>query len=166
MLSIFGDDKPGIVAKITKELFELNLNLEDSSMTRLGSQFGILLMLSGESSCECIKKALSNTVKELDLSILCKAITLEPHKPNSEKSYRIILHGEDKIGIVYRVSTLISALGLNIIDLRTIRHSDIYLMIMEVQGEVSQDELREKLQELSKELELSLDLEEEEGIGL
>lgn len=166
MLSIFGDDRPGIVAKLTKELFELNLNLEDSSMTRLGSQFGILLMLSGNSSCECIKEALSNIVKELNLSILCKEIALEQEKPQPEKSYRIILHGEDKIGIVYRVSTLIANLGLNIIDLRTINRSGIYLMMMEVQGEIGQNELKEKLQELSRELELSLELEEEEGIEL
>ncbi|MEN3034458.1 MAG: ACT domain-containing protein [Aquificaceae bacterium] len=166
MLSFFGEDRPGIVAKVTKELYKLGLNLEDSSMTRLGNQFGILLMLSGNSSRDIIERALEEPVKELGLSFLCREISKEIKNAEYQKSYRIILHGEDKTGIVYKVSELIASLGLNISDLRTMRRSEIYLMTMEVQGDIDQTELREKLKALSGELELSFELEEEEEIGI
>ncbi|MEJ7620037.1 MAG: ACT domain-containing protein, partial [Aquificaceae bacterium] len=34
ILSIFGKDRPGIVASLSKALYQMGLNLEDSSMTR------------------------------------------------------------------------------------------------------------------------------------
>src|SRR5207245_9398257 len=47
-LSASGRDRPGIVADLAELIYECDCNLEDSSMTILGSEFAILLLLSGE----------------------------------------------------------------------------------------------------------------------
>src|SRR6185312_1702572 len=49
-LSAIGDDRPGIVADLSELIYECDCNLEDSSMTLLGSEFAVLLLLSGESA--------------------------------------------------------------------------------------------------------------------
>jgi len=46
VLWAFGADRPGIVSGITEVLFKNKCNLEDSSMMRLGSEFGVLLIFS------------------------------------------------------------------------------------------------------------------------
>ena len=47
-LSAIGRDRPGIVADLAELIYECDCNLEDSSMTILGSEFAVLLLLTGE----------------------------------------------------------------------------------------------------------------------
>jgi tRNA pseudouridine38-40 synthase len=47
-LSAIGRDRPGIVADLAELIYECDCNLEDSSMTILGTEFAVLLLLSGE----------------------------------------------------------------------------------------------------------------------
>ena len=49
-LSAIGRDRPGIVADLAELIYECDCNLEDSSMTILGSEFAVLLLLTGEAS--------------------------------------------------------------------------------------------------------------------
>ena len=45
-LSAIGRDRPGIVADLAELIYECDCNLDDSSMTILGSEFAVLLLLS------------------------------------------------------------------------------------------------------------------------
>src|SRR5262249_48867881 len=47
-LSAIGHDRPGIVADLAELIYECDCNLEDSRMTLLGSEFAVLLLLSGQ----------------------------------------------------------------------------------------------------------------------
>ena len=47
MLTLIGEDKPGIVAAVTQALFDLGLNLGETSMLRLGGNFTIMMMVTG-----------------------------------------------------------------------------------------------------------------------
>ena len=47
MLTLIGQDRPGIVAAVTKGLFEAGCNLGETSMLRLGNNFTIMMMVSG-----------------------------------------------------------------------------------------------------------------------
>ncbi|MCB1728801.1 MAG: amino acid-binding protein, partial [Gammaproteobacteria bacterium] len=47
MLTLIGEDKPGIVAAVTQALYGLGLNLGETSMLRLGGNFTIMMMVSG-----------------------------------------------------------------------------------------------------------------------
>jgi glycine cleavage system transcriptional repressor len=120
-----GQDKPGIVAGVTKTLFLNCCNLEDSSMMRLGSEFGILLIFTSN------KKINSRTAKNmfvplesrLNLTIGIKKITSAQakFKPAGHRLFTISVHGSDKPGIVYRVSRFLTKHRFNITDLATHR---------------------------------------------
>ena len=43
---VLGTDSPGIVADISKALFEIGSNIHDSSHTIIGNQFAMLLLIS------------------------------------------------------------------------------------------------------------------------
>src|SRR4030095_915502 len=47
-LSAIGRDRPGIVADLAELIYECDCNLADSRMTILGSEFAVLLLLSGQ----------------------------------------------------------------------------------------------------------------------
>ncbi|MBI5345287.1 MAG: ACT domain-containing protein, partial [Deltaproteobacteria bacterium] len=45
-LTAVGRDRPGIVAAVTKALYDHACNIEDSTMTRLEDEFAIILIMS------------------------------------------------------------------------------------------------------------------------
>ena len=47
-VSAIAQDHPGIVADLAELIYECDCNLEESSMTVLGSEFAVLLLLSGQ----------------------------------------------------------------------------------------------------------------------
>ncbi|MCL2390621.1 MAG: hypothetical protein FWC88_04270, partial [Endomicrobia bacterium] len=63
-LTAIGKDRPGIVGAITKVLYELKCNIEDSTMTILHGQFAMILI---------VELPLSITLKKLSSDISKKA---------------------------------------------------------------------------------------------
>src|SRR4030066_1674330 len=123
-LSAIGKDRPGIVADVSGLIYESGGNLEDSSMTRLGEQFALLILLSG--SGEEFPYRLSTGVKRLEwekhLSIFLTPVEELEGKPGAREgteSYELSTTGLDRMGIVYRVSRLLADHGINIADMHT-----------------------------------------------
>src|SRR5512145_2483474 len=63
-LSAIGRDRPGIVADLAELIYECDCNLEDSSMTILGTEFAVLLLLSAEG--DDVERRLSAGCKRLE----------------------------------------------------------------------------------------------------
>jgi glycine cleavage system transcriptional repressor len=133
-LTFFSEDKPGIVAKISKILFEMGINIEDSSSTLLRGFFSMILLVSTDERIEesLIARKFSNlkgitvTVKEVK----------ELKKKKSEDTFVISVYGADKPGLVYSVSNLLAEHNVNIIDLQTKvagkKDNPVYIMVFEV----------------------------------
>src|SRR5262249_58883177 len=62
-MSAIGRDRPGIVADLAELIYECDCNLEDSRMTILGSEFAVLLLLSGQG--DDVERRLSSGCKRL-----------------------------------------------------------------------------------------------------
>lgn len=121
LLSATGKDHPGFVSELTKVLFEQRCNLEDSSMMRLGSEFGIFLIFTSKKILT--EMSFQSLRKEPDLSLTFKKISarLARFTPSKKESYIIRIHGQDQPGIVYHVTKSLAAHGFNITDLSTHR---------------------------------------------
>ena len=48
MLTLIGRDTPGIVADVTSALADSGVSLGETSMLRLGGNFTVMMMVSGE----------------------------------------------------------------------------------------------------------------------
>lgn len=170
-LSAIGKDRPGIVAEVTGLIYECGGNLEDSSMTLLGDQFALLILLSG--SGEEFLYRLSLGCKRLEwekhLSILLtplgERITIS--KPTELGDiYELATIGLDRMGIVYHISRLLADKNINIIDLHTKTTPSpesgtplfTMKMLIQVPKEVSPDMLREELNHLGAELAIDISL--------
>lgn len=153
ILTAFGEDRPGIVAKTTKILYENGMNIEDSSMTRLNNEFTIMLVVKGDKSLEDLKAAFSKLEESEKLSFVIKQL---PPEVVSKKSIHypqtvdIVVYGADKLGIVYHVSKLLADLNINISDLRTEKTDHLYVMFIEAQipAEISLERLQEEIDRL------------------
>ncbi len=172
VITAFGEDKPGIVEKITKVLYEKNLNIEDSSMTRLNNEFTVMLVVASQDdiSEEVLKKEFEKIEKEMKLFINVKEIPEEVIKDRQEigEIYNIVVYGADKPGIVYKVSKLLADKNINISDLRTEKSKDLY--VMAIQAEVpkitNMEDLEREIDKLKEEMNIDISLEKVETVEM
>lgn len=169
-LSAIGKDRPGIVADVSGLIYECGGNLEDSSMTRLGEQFALLILLSG--SGEEFQYRLSTGCKRLEwdkhLSIFLTPVEDFEGKAEARKMelYELSTTGLDRMGIVYRASRLLADEGINIADMHTRATpspesgTPIFTMriLLEVPANVSPKDLLEKLNRLGEEMAIDISL--------
>jgi glycine cleavage system transcriptional repressor len=122
-LSAIGRDRPGIVADLAELIFECDCNLEDSSMTILGNEFAVLLLLSGEGAD--VEQRLSAACKRLEwekrLTVFFRPLDgeLPVRPPGTTRALTCTVTGVDKAGIVARVARMLAQHGVNVTDLKT-----------------------------------------------
>ncbi len=126
-LSAIGRDRPGIVADLAELIYDCDCNLEDSRMTILGSEFAVLLLLSGQG--DEIERRLSAGCKRLEwekrLTVFVRPLDAPPPAPGEPTPgtpLECVVTGVDKAGIVARVTRTIAEEGGNILDL----HSELW----------------------------------------
>jgi glycine cleavage system transcriptional repressor len=172
-LSAIGRDRPGIVADLAELIFECDCNLEDSRMTILGSEFAVLLLLSG--SGPDLERRLGAGCKRLEwekrLTVFFRPLEGEaadraPLLPGV--TMECVVSGVDKAGIVARVARALADHGVNITDLHTQSRPEpesgtpIYTMrlTMAVPQGVDRQALRARLEEVAAEVRVDLTLGE------
>ena len=171
-LSAIGHDRPGIVADLAELIYECDCNLEDSSMTILGSEFAVLLLLSGESAA--VERRLAAGCKRLEwekrLTVFFRP--LDGDAPAAARRNAVALQcvvtGVDKAGIVARVSRTLADMGVNITALSTQSRPEpesgtpIFTMRIDMAAPPGIDRraLRERLERVAAELHVDLQLSE------
>ena len=123
LLTAFGKDRPGIVAGVTKVLFDLGANIEDASMTRLGGEFCMMLVtaLPAKTAAPKLEKSFGPLAKKLGLLVSAKPIPEAAAKRSKDESarYLISVYGTDHPGIVYQVTAALAQRGVSVTDLQT-----------------------------------------------
>jgi len=162
-LTAIGRDRSGIVASVTKALFEYDCNIEDSTMTSLEDEFAIILIMSMPPGSDA--QGLLGELKALEGAGLTVSLSElgERQKESPPGNYLLTLHGGDKAGIVYRLASLLASSGINITDLETKvvgAPQRVYMMLMEahVPEGVDVAGLQRELSRLEGELNVTIKL--------
>lgn len=174
---VLGTDSIGIVSDITKALYEIGANINDSSHTIIGNQFAMLLLISTPTSTT--KEKIQSGFQEVSQK---RGLTIHAHQLKHDDIYRkpsepgqlcvIHLYGADKPGIVYQVTNLLAKNQVNITDLSTRRFGSdsnpIYIMYLEaeVPNDVDTKELGQELNKIASNLNVEIRYELEEVASL
>jgi len=148
MLTLVGEDRPGIVAKLTHALFEGGCNLGEASMMRLGGNFTMMLMVGFEGRTKELNDIVSPVSESLGLHLHVDQIKAALHK-HLQPDVRISVYGADRPGIVSEVTGALAESGLHILDLDSdvagSQESPIYVMHIEGHAAEGGDSLRAAL---------------------
>jgi glycine cleavage system transcriptional repressor len=175
LLTAFGKDRPGIVAGVTRVLYELGANIEDASMTRLGGEFTMMLItaLPASVSAAKLEKGMQALQKKLGIQTSAKAIpsAIGAHAMGESPKYLISVYGTDHPGIVYRVVDALAKRKVSITDLQTKvtgGAKPVYVMLLEIQvpSSTDMDDLRTELDQLRQDLKVEISLQDIEAISL
>lgn len=134
MLTLVGEDRPGIVAGLTSALFEAGCNLGEASMMRLGGNFTMMLMVTSDKTREEIEAIVQPVAEKLQCRAHVDAIEGHLHQ-HVEPDVRVVVHGSDQAGIVAQVTGMLAEAGFNIVDLETdvggTEEDPAYLLLIE-----------------------------------
>ena len=123
VITALGEDRPGIVGKLSEAILDSGGNIVDSRMTVLGGEFAVILMIDGKwNALAKLEDALPALGKRLDLTIVSKRT--KAAKPATDlMPYLVDVITVDQPGIVYRVASFFSSRGINIQELSTTRYA-------------------------------------------
>ena len=162
LISVFGKDRPGLVAGLTNLLYKHRVNLGDMEMTRLGGIFALLVEFKyPDNEEEPLQESLALFAEKKNLKI--NTVNAKPYEeqPLSIKPNTIItVYGADKPGIVFKITDILGQNNVNITNLETSlkEKNDLYLLFLEAQrpDEISLEKLKEKLETTAAELQINI----------
>jgi len=135
MLTLVGEDKPGIVSAVTKALYAAGCSLGEASMIRLGGNFTIMMMVSGGHSLEELERAVRPAAQELGLRFHIDPVEGGLHR-HVVPNIQVRVAGADRAGIVAQVTGALAGTGFNILELESdvAGAVDKPVYIMNIQG--------------------------------
>ena len=154
MLTLVGEDRPGIVAKVTAALFQAGCNLGEAAMARLGGNFSVMLMVQHAGTLESLRAVVDPVAAELGLHAHADRIEGHLHR-HLIPDVRVTVYGADRAGIVAQVTGALSAAGFNILDLQSdvggSEAKPVYIMTMEGQARDGIEAIGQALAPLARE---------------
>jgi len=167
VLTVIGDDKPGIVEQLSERVLATGANWEESRMARLAGKFAGLLRVSVATDQA---DALAATLRELDAGGLSVVVARSGEgTTEAQRTVGLELIGHDHPGIVRDISRALAQLGVNIEELETdvtsapMSGDSLFRarVTLGVPSGVTVNQLRTVLEELAGELMVDLTLNED-----
>ncbi len=165
VLTILGQDRPGLVDSIAQTVAEHSGNWVESRMARLAGQFaGILRVEVDAEQAEALISAIS-LLSEGGLKSTVLADAAEPDA-SQKPAVQLSLVGQDRPGIVREISRVLATLGVNVEELHTetLRAATTGQTLFQAEAElrlpegVSTEALREALEAVAADLMVDLSL--------
>lgn len=123
VLTVIGEDRPGLVEALAKLIGEHDGSWDESRMARLAGHFaGVVQIQLPEDRAQGLIEALP-TLSERGLSASVVDSDWSLVNVDHRDSIRIELVGLDRPGIVREISSALAALGVSVQDLRTVVES-------------------------------------------
>ncbi len=170
IMTAFGKDRPGIVADVTRVLYENGCNLEENSMTLLADEFTLILLFSTPDAA--IEGALLADCRRLEkdrgISAFIRPLGERRDLPTPGVcTYVVEVEGLDQSGIVYRVSQYLADQGHNILDLKSSVKSSpesgtaLYRMQIHIQAQsgISSEDIEADLAAVADELHVDISVQ-------
>jgi glycine cleavage system transcriptional repressor len=136
-VTVIGTDRPGIVAGVTKALYEAGCNLEDVTSTILRGHFSMVMVVRAPEDVDAagLEDALRPAAGEMGLVVAARPVEEATDAPD-QSTHVVSVYGADRPGIVFRAAEALARLGANVTDLtsRVIGSPDepVYALMLEI----------------------------------
>lgn len=169
IITILGQDRSGIIAAVSKVLFEQNCNIENVSQTTLQFVFaGIFIATMPEDlPLESLHKSLDAEMAPLGLDVHLTLLEPDaaPLLPQQDEAYIITTKGPDRKGLVAGISEVIARFEGNITNLQAVFKGgtdpgdNIMIYEVDIPRRIDQQSLYRELKRRANELKLEIDIQ-------
>jgi glycine cleavage system transcriptional repressor len=166
ILTAIGPDQVGLVEKIAQFISQRGCNIEDSKMAVFCGEFAVIVLISGaENNLVKIGRDYRAIESETGLAISTKTPAVRT-PPESFLPYRLTASCMDHPGIVYRITAVLTALGVNIESMETKTYSapvsgtPIFQLeaILAIPVRTNINQLRERFGEIQRDENIDIEL--------
>jgi glycine cleavage system transcriptional repressor len=166
ILTAVGPDQVGLVEKISEFISRHGCNIEDSKMAVFCGEFAVIVLISGDSAnLVRIGRDYRQIEIETGLAIAIKTPTARK-PPESFLPYKLTASCMDHPGIVYRISGVLSSMGVNIESMETktyaapVSGTPIFELEarLAVPTKTNINQLRERFNQIQREENIDIDL--------
>jgi glycine cleavage system transcriptional repressor len=169
IICAIGRDRPGIVDRLSGEIFRRGCNLEDSRMAILGGDFALVALVAGPPDRLAeVQRGAEGICRELELTAQFRLTRIGPGGPEIGERipYKLTAVSLDQPGIVHKIAHLLAAQGVNVANLETrLTHAPITgapMFSLELEAQVPaatpMARLRQALRELADAENIDLEL--------
>lgn len=125
VVTAVGEDRPGLVSRITGLIANAGCNVEDSRMSVLGTQFAFILLLAGdEAAVQAVEGAVAAVADELDLFLTSRRSGPPKGRAVGDRiPYEVRAVSLDHPGVVHQITHFLAQRGINIGELSTRTHA-------------------------------------------
>ena len=122
IITAIGSDRTGIVSELSGIITTHGGNVEESRMSRLGSDFAIIMLVTVSTDWEESLEVALQSINDLTISTKLTQI----QEIGDNKKYKIGLNGADNEGIVKVLSKYLAEKSINVLEMEThISHAPI-----------------------------------------
>jgi len=167
VISAVGSDRTGVVQDLSKVILSCDGNIEESRMATLGSEFAMLLLVSGNwATLNKLEQGLNKLGEAKGLSISVRKT--DTKMPSGDRMpYAVDIVSLDQQGIVFNLANFFSSRDIEIADVATRKYAAAHTgspmfavqMAINVPAEVHIAQLREEFLEICDRLNLDAILE-------
>ncbi len=166
ILTAVGPDRIGLVEKISEFILKHDCSIDDSKMAVFCGEFALILLISGERE---VLSRIAATYGELEAQT---GLNISIKTPSKKKPMEAVLPYElsafcmDHPGVVYKLSNILSTLGINIESMETktyaapVSATPLFRLeaLIAVPARVNINDLRARFGELEKEENIDIQL--------
>jgi len=123
VLSAVGTDRAGVVNDLTRVILDCGGNIEESRMTALGSEFAMILLVSGNwHALSKLESAIQKLTDKNDLTVSIKK-TEKRTGTDDRIPYLVDVVSIDQPGIVFNLSNFFASRSIEISEVATRRYA-------------------------------------------
>jgi glycine cleavage system transcriptional repressor len=170
IISVLGQDRPGIIAAVARILFEQDGNIENVSQTILQSEFSAIFIVSMPAglALDDLRATLQTGLASLGQHIHVKPLQAGPPTytpPACREPLVITTRGPDRKGLVARITAVIARHGVNVTNLQAVFKGgdtpgdNIMIYEVDVPADIDQKRLRADLRAEAAELDLEISIQ-------
>jgi len=170
IVSVFGPDRPGILATVSRILFEEDCNIEDVTQTILQTEFaGIFIAeLPEDKNLEWIEDRLNDALLPTDLKATVKHLKA-PQEPalygRQTEPFVITTRGPDRKGLVAAITGVIASFGVNVTNLKGMfrggdnPYDNMMIYEVDIPTDIDRQAFHQALRQKAESLNLNLSLQ-------
>jgi glycine cleavage system transcriptional repressor len=169
IISVLGNDRPGIIAAVSRLLYKNDSNIENVSQTSLQSEFAGIFIATVPTRMPLpeLEKKLADTLSTMGLQVHVKPV--EPrHEGTAEttgESFVITTRGPDQKGLVARITEIIARHKVNITNCQAVfkggddPNDNIMIYEVDIPVQTNQQDLFQDLRAKGAELNLNVSIQ-------
>lgn len=170
IISVFGPDRPGILAAVSRTLFEEECNIEDVTQTILQTEFaGIFIaQIPKEKSVDWIEDRLNDVLNPTELKATVKRLKSD-HEPalqgRQTEPFVITTRGPDRKGLVAAITGVIACYGVNITQLKAVfrggtnPYDNMMIYEVDIPVDIDRQRFHQELKQKADALDLMISLQ-------